>query len=266
MYNEKIEQLIKAALADGVLTEKEKQVLFKRAQEQGIDLDEFEMVLDARLVELQKEEKEKSQKSAPTSDKIGDVRKCPACGALVPALASACVECGYEFTGIKSNLSSQALADKLEKINLQYEQKISGIGGFDVEKSDQRWQENKSKVTTIANTIKTFPIPNTKADLFEFITIMQARMCSELTYKLEAEACYIKYNEAIIKCRAMCASDPLFANIISQQQNIAAEYKKAFKKQKSFGMKPSLKTMLWGFLGPLGLLALIGIVASILGL
>ena len=61
MYDERIEGLIKAALADGMLTEKEKQVLFKRAQEQGIDLDEFEMVLDARLVELQKEEKERPQ-------------------------------------------------------------------------------------------------------------------------------------------------------------------------------------------------------------
>ena len=58
MYNEKIEQLIKSALADGVLTEKEKQVLFKNAQAAGIDLDEFEMVLDARLVELQKAEEE----------------------------------------------------------------------------------------------------------------------------------------------------------------------------------------------------------------
>ena len=57
MYNEKIEALIKAALADGVLTEKEKQVLFKRAHEQGIDLDEFEMVLEAKLFETQEEEK-----------------------------------------------------------------------------------------------------------------------------------------------------------------------------------------------------------------
>ena len=39
MYNERLEQLIKAALADGVVTEKERQVLYKRAQEQGIDLD-----------------------------------------------------------------------------------------------------------------------------------------------------------------------------------------------------------------------------------
>ena len=95
MYNETIEALIKAALADGVLTEKEKQILFKRAQEQGIDLDEFEMVLDARLVELQKE---KGAKSAPKSDKYGSVRKCPACGAIVGAFKGLCSECGFEFT------------------------------------------------------------------------------------------------------------------------------------------------------------------------
>ena len=56
MYNEKLEALITAALADGVLTEKEKQILFKKAEAMGIDLDEFEMVLDARLVELKKKE------------------------------------------------------------------------------------------------------------------------------------------------------------------------------------------------------------------
>ena len=39
MYNERIENLINAALADGELTDKEKQILFRNAQEQGIDLE-----------------------------------------------------------------------------------------------------------------------------------------------------------------------------------------------------------------------------------
>ena len=51
MYNDQIEKLIEMALMDGELTEKEKQVLFKKAEAMGIDLDEFEMVLDARLFE-----------------------------------------------------------------------------------------------------------------------------------------------------------------------------------------------------------------------
>ena len=56
MYDEQIEALISAALADGKLTEKEKQVLMKRAEAQGIELDEFEMVLSARLFELEEAE------------------------------------------------------------------------------------------------------------------------------------------------------------------------------------------------------------------
>lgn len=55
MYNEELEQLIDAALTDGELTEKEKQILFKKAQAMGVDLDEIEMVLEARLIKKKSE-------------------------------------------------------------------------------------------------------------------------------------------------------------------------------------------------------------------
>lgn len=48
-YSSKLESLIEMALSDGELTEKEKQVLYKRAEAEGIDLDEFEMILDSKL-------------------------------------------------------------------------------------------------------------------------------------------------------------------------------------------------------------------------
>ncbi len=46
-----IERLIEAALLDGVVTDKERAILIKRATAQGIDPDEFEMVLDAMILE-----------------------------------------------------------------------------------------------------------------------------------------------------------------------------------------------------------------------
>ena len=51
LYDPKIEKLINYAIADGVITDKERQVLLEKAMSMGIDLDEFEMVLDAKLYE-----------------------------------------------------------------------------------------------------------------------------------------------------------------------------------------------------------------------
>lgn len=58
-----LDNLMDAALADGVLTEKEKQILSKKAQSMGIDLDEFEIMLDARLFKMKKAEEERARKA-----------------------------------------------------------------------------------------------------------------------------------------------------------------------------------------------------------
>ena len=195
MYNEKIEALIKAALADGVLTEKEKQILFKRAQEQGIDLDEFEMVLDARLVELQKEAK--ADKSAPKTDKFGSVRKCPACGAIVGAFKGLCSECGFEFTEVDANLSSKKLYDVLSR-----------------EKDTKKKQE----------IIETFPLPNTKADILEFLTALKPRA---LDINSEFAAVYYKkYAECIEKARVSFGSDKQLQPFIDDFNQVDKEIKR----------------------------------------
>ena len=177
MYNEKIEALIKAALADGVLTEKEKQILFKRAQSEGIDLDEFEMVLDARLYELQKDG-EKSV-SAPESDKFGDVRKCPACGAIVVSGMAVCNECGYAFSNIDANRTYQRLFDELTQIEKRATLKNSDVKGiltsFASMYLGQGTGLTKEKMTLISN----YVIPNTRADLIDMLTSIQGKVDSK---------------------------------------------------------------------------------------
>lgn len=49
-----LEKLIQAALADGEVTEKERSILVKKVKEAGGDVDEFEMLLDARIFEANK--------------------------------------------------------------------------------------------------------------------------------------------------------------------------------------------------------------------
>ena len=69
MYNEELERLIEFAFADGQLTDKEKQVLIKKAVTYGIDADEFEMVLDARFFEMQKLKSEKENTTVLSEQK-----------------------------------------------------------------------------------------------------------------------------------------------------------------------------------------------------
>ena len=231
LYDATIEQLISCALIDGELSEKEKQVLLKRAEAQGIDLDEFEMVLNARLMELRKE---KRTTSAPKSDKLGETRKCPNCGAVVQSYQGKCHECGYEFEGLEANISSKKLAENLHTINAKYNQLVHSAR-YDDEKI---WDLNKNRANALAQAIKSFPMPITKADLLEFISTMQANMLNEETSQLESAAYMTKYREAVIKSKALWSNDPLFANFISEADKVMAEYTKISKKQISYSSNP----------------------------
>ena len=225
MYNEKLEELIDAALADGVLTEKEKQVLFKKAQEMGIDLDEFEMVLDSRMVKIKKSEEGKAQSSAPKSNKLGDVKKCPACGAIVQSYLGSCPECGYAFENIGANSSTQDLARKCEAISNDLNKALIGA----TEEAQKELVMHHPD--TLANAIRTFSIPNTKADLFEFITYSQSLMMDRSTFRKVADAYLVKYREAITKAKLLFHNDPTFQKLIEEQENVETEFRRVHKKQ-----------------------------------
>lgn len=109
MYNEKLDKLIEMALMDGVITEKERKVLYKKAHEMGVDIDEFEMVLDAKLVEKQKQ-------GAPVKKK-DNVIKCPSCNDIIPALSRVCPSCEYVIDARKqSSGSEKGLEDLINDI------------------------------------------------------------------------------------------------------------------------------------------------------
>lgn len=221
MYSEIIEALIKAALADGVLTEKEKQILFKRAQAEGIDLDEFEMVLNARLLELQKEQKSSAQKS----DKFGDVRKCPACGAIISSGVAVCKECGYAF----NEANSTASREKLTNMLLQIDKESNNDGLTDILhllSANKTRKSTQLKVTTITN----FAIPNTKADLLDFLSFLavQADPVASKEYVRglldEQEdlgyAYWLLYASCISKARISFAKDPDFSAFFDKYEEL----------------------------------------------
>jgi len=177
MYNEQIENLINLALADGELTEKEKQILFKKAEAAGIDLDEFEMVLEAKLFEKQQTVKAAAPSvAAPKSDKFGDVKKCPACGAIAQSFQTKCSDCGHEFSNIEANASIDKLfkmlndAEDMRKEDSDTSNPLKAMGSFYAKSFSGMTgpgKVDKKKMEIISN----FPIPTTKNDILEFLSL-----------------------------------------------------------------------------------------------
>ena len=243
MYNEQMEALISAALTDGVLTEKEKQILFKKAESMGIDLDELEMVLDARLVELKKQEARQTeqhelemekikaaQKSAPKSDKYGDVRKCPACGAMVESFQTKCPECGYEFKNIEASSTTKKLLKAMEELDQQAASSKGAVGS--ALSGIARVLGSDSLTARKVQLIRTFPIPNTKEDLLEMLSLSNANSTaspnSNNSEKTIASAWQEKTKQLIIKAKISLKDDPDLEYILSE---IEREKKKRIKKQ-----------------------------------
>lgn len=206
MYNEQLEQLIEAALADGVITDKERQILLKKAESFGIDLDEFEMVLDARLTKVQ-------QANRPAKEKLGNIVTCPACGAHVPGGSAVCPECGHEFRNVEATSSMQRFAEGLQKINDQMNNSVSA-GSVIAATFGMR-----GKKSPIEQYITSFPVPNTSEDLLEFLSFVQGQAKkhdlsqggSSLSPEYIQEHSYwVLYEKCINKAKISFAKDQRF--------------------------------------------------------
>ena len=207
MLTPELEQLVEFALADGELTGKERSVLMRKAQEAGVDLDEFEMILDGKLHAIKKNMAEATPVVKQNS-KYGEVRKCPGCGATVSAFTTRCPECGFEFNNVEAVKSANTLFEKLQALEMEKARELAkhdeeknrqlqalsdkhNSGGVlkqvanvlskerqDRERDDLvRALENGDRqierkyLDARLNLIKVYAVPNTKGDLLELLSM-----------------------------------------------------------------------------------------------
>jgi uncharacterized protein (UPF0212 family) len=72
----------------------------------------------------------------PVAEKVGNIRKCPACGAEVPSMTAVCPSCGHEFSNVQVVNSVQVFFQKLDMLDstayetaLKAEEKRGGVLG-----------------------------------------------------------------------------------------------------------------------------------------
>lgn len=164
-----------------------------------------------------RERKPQSPPPAPqTSNKYGEIRKCPACGAHVKAGIAICQECGHEFVGVRAVSSAERLSEMVEQASQR-----------------DNAQSTVHKMFTpsfeVATVIKNFPIPNTVEDLLEFCLICEARGKKDRSFPLEY-AYYEKYCESVNKAKIFFGNDarfqPLFKRFDEKSGKMSDDKKK----------------------------------------
>ncbi|MBQ0049202.1 MAG: hypothetical protein KBT12_03040 [Bacteroidales bacterium] len=252
LFSQELEELIDAVLQDGTITPKERATLHKRAAAEGADPDEVDIVIEARLNRLKKQSRiaavaatptappppppaaPEATPTASTAQKYGTVLKCPNCGTRIRGGTAVCPTCNYTFHGISANASIERLNAKLEAFNR--ENKIAESSGLGKQLgwgclSLCFWPiavpvlllkgGNKPIFRRKADIISTFAVPNTRADLLDFLSMVQQRAnatapkngtSSILSNEDMGYAYWLLYCNCINKARINFADDPSFAS------------------------------------------------------
>lgn len=145
------------------------------------------------------------------SSKRGEVRKCPQCGEIVYSYMVECPSCHFVFDDAEANLSSLILAEKLE--GLEYD-------------------EDKCQA------IETFPIPNSKTDLLEFLTSLKPRV-KKVDNPL-SEAYFVKYQECIEKAKVSFPNDKELQTFVREYEALAMDVE---KRKRNMWVKDHLKQL-----------------------
>ena len=139
--HEDLQKLINIAKESGELTSKQKEIILRKAEKLGEDVDE---------VELRLEQIDSSKPKHVASFKS----KCPHCGAIIPdRSATVCPECGYVLFPLER---------KLIEIEKEY--------------GDKSKYKVKAKTKELLNN---YPVPKEKDNLLRFFNFTYARYLSE---------------------------------------------------------------------------------------
>lgn len=104
-YPEELTSLVEEYLTDGIISTKERQVLLNKAEKLGIDVDEFNLYIDAQ--------QQKVDQAADAAVRKAKGKACPYCGGPVPQLAEQCPHCG-QFITAEASKELEEILDKLE--------------------------------------------------------------------------------------------------------------------------------------------------------
>lgn len=179
----------------------------------------------------------------------GNIHKCPNCGEVLNAFTANCPACGHELRGTKATSAVRELAAKLEAIESKREVvKHNALKNLYFGQSLTKTDEQKISL------IRSFSIPNTKEDLYEFLILSESNIDIDLydedgnqfkkndARRAVSDAWKAKFEQAYQKAKILFAGDTRLTEIQALYDATHQSIKKAkWKTWKFLGI-------LWGVL------------------
>lgn len=113
--------------------------------------------------------------NTPKSNKLGSVRKCPQCGAMIGSFKMMCPECGFEFSEVGANQFvekfTQGLQQEIERVRADHS------SGLFPGKEGKKLQ--KKLVDAEVRYVKNHPLPRTKEDCIEMLDFLVPKIGAE---------------------------------------------------------------------------------------
>jgi predicted RNA-binding Zn-ribbon protein involved in translation (DUF1610 family) len=164
--NPEIERLIKLAIADGEITEKERAVIMRKAESLGEDKDEVELILEGELA-LFKKEYYVDQKNQPKLIDEVILNKCTSCGANLASFITKCPECGNRIIKRESSSSINQLMNEIKAITKEENKLLDSMVFCEC-------PDYLEKITAFAHkkaaVIFYTTVPNSKEEILKFLS------------------------------------------------------------------------------------------------
>lgn len=218
--NAELEKMIRFATEDGSITDKEREIIIRKAQEMGADIDEVEIMLESELVKHNKV----VEASKPVIQRPKErVKKCPNCGATITESMLTCPECGYDFS-IQSE-TSMDIQQRIERLRMQL---------LEAEQNSENRDICLSRKKTI---ISTFTVPITKEGLLQFLEFSYSSYVGQGESGLLRETWKGKFVQALNSLKRYGYSDLSINKIVSHYETILAQDSKEDKWRKRLSFK-----------------------------
>lgn len=203
-----IEKLINLAKEGGELTDKQKEIILRKAEKLGEDVDEIEMILETTFSSHSNVEHTQEKRT-----------RCPNCGAIISDTLLQCPECGYILQ--KENVASSEAREWIASFQKALLNATNSSSASKRNTIDSLLQSEERAIhDRKLNVINTFTMPVTKEGLSQMLEFSYSNYISTDTSdwmgKDIKKAWYGRYTQAYNALQRIATDDASIKSLLEQ--------------------------------------------------